>query len=281
MDKEDAMSLKDLLVIVDNDPTCASRIDIALALATEHGAHLTGLHVMPWPLTQFYSEMPIPESVEKVQRLELEEAARRAAAVFAERAGRTTVATEWRGAEGDVVHVAREHARYADLTIVPQGLDVGPASADLTALPEELALAVGRPILLIPRYGSFSRVGARALVAWNGSREATRAVHDALPLLRRAEQVTVVSIDPGGDAERLPGGDIALHLARHGVNVQAATIAGADVVVGDLLLSYAADHEIDLIVMGAYGHTRLREMVLGGATRTLLRHMTVPVLMSH
>src|SRR4029453_17659031 len=82
MDKEDAMSLKDLLVIVDNDPTCASRIDIALALAAEHGAHLTGLHVMPWPLTQFYSEMPIPESVEKVQRLELEEAARRGGGGF-------------------------------------------------------------------------------------------------------------------------------------------------------------------------------------------------------
>jgi len=120
------------------------------------------------------------------------------------------------------------------------------------------------------------------LVAWNGSREATRAVHDALPLLRRAEKVTVLSIDPDEDAEpRLPGADVSLHLARHGVTAQAATIAGTDVAVGDLLLSYAADHDIDLIVMGAYGHTRLREVVLGGATRTLLRHMTVPVLMSH
>jgi nucleotide-binding universal stress UspA family protein len=100
-------------------------------------------------------------------------------------------------------------------------------------------------------------------------------------MLQRAEQVTVLSIDPEGDTERLPGGDIARHLARHEVTVRAATIAGTDVAVGDLLLSYAADHDIDLIVMGAYGHTRLRELVLGGATRTLLRHMTVPVLMSH
>ncbi len=276
------MPLKDLLVIADNDPTYAARLDIALALADQHRAHVTGLHVMPLPLTPIYGDMPIPEAVEKLQRLELEDAARRAAAVFAERAGRTTVPAEWRVAEGDIVRVASEHARYADLTVLPQGMDLGFASADLTMLPEELALGVGRPVLVIPRYGSFPKMGTRVLVAWNGSREATRAVHDALPLLRRAEQVTVLSIDPGGDAEcRLPGADISLHLARHGVTVQAATIAGADVAVGDLLLSYAADHDIDLLVMGAYGHTRLREMILGGATRTLLRHMTVPVLMSH
>jgi len=276
------MSLKDLLVIADNDPTYAARLDIALALADQHGAHLTGLHVMPSPLTPLYGDMTIPEAVEKMQRLELEDAARRAAAVFAERAGRTTVSTEWRIVEGEIVRAASEHARYADLTVLPQGIDLGFASADLTSLPEALALGVGRPVLIIPRYGSFPKVGRRVLVAWNGNREATRAVHDALPLLRRAEQVTVLSIDPARDAEpRMPGADVSLHLARHGVTVQAATITGADVAVGDLLLSYVADHDIDLIVMGSYGHTRLREVVLGGATRTLLRHMTVPVLMSH
>jgi nucleotide-binding universal stress UspA family protein len=275
------MPLKDLLVVVDHDPTCAARVDIALALAAEHGAHLTGLHVMPWPLPQVYAEIPIPESVEKMQRLDLEDAARRAGAVFAERARGAAVPTEWRVTEGDVVRVAREHARYADLTIVPQGVDLGAAGGDLAALPADLALSVGRPVLVIPRYGSFARVGGRVLVAWNASREATRAVADALPLLQRAAEVTVLSIDPEGDVERLPGGDIARHLARHGVVVQAATVSGADIAVGELLLSYAADHDIDLIVMGAYGHTRLREMVLGGATRSLLRHMTVPVLLSH
>jgi len=273
------MSLKDLLVISDNDPTHAGRLDIALALAAEHHAHLTGLHVMP-PLRPIFGDTPVPETVEKMQRLELEDAARRAAAVFAERAGRATVSTEWRVAEGDIVRVASEHARYADLTVLPQGMDLGFASADLARLPEEMALGVGRPVLVIPRYGSFPKVGGRVLVAWNGTREATRAVHDALPLLRRAEQVTVLSIDPDGEG-RLPGADVSLHLTRHGVTVQAATITGADVAVGDILLSYAADHDIDLIVMGAYGHSRLREMVLGGATRTVLRHMTAPVLMSH
>jgi nucleotide-binding universal stress UspA family protein len=276
------MALKELLVIADNDAAYRSRLDVAFALAGAHGARVVGLHVMPPPITPLYADVPIPESVEKLQRLELEEAARRAGAVFATAAAHTGAATEWRVAEGHVVRVAGTHARYADLTVVPQGLDLGTPSADLGALPEELALTVGRPVLVIPRYGTFKEIGRRVLVAWNGSREATRAVHDALPLLQRAEQVTVLSIDPTAEPEeRLPGADIALHLARHGVTARAASIAGADMMVGDLLLSYAADHDIDLIVMGAYGHTRLREMVLGGATRSILQHMTVPVLLSH
>jgi nucleotide-binding universal stress UspA family protein len=276
------MSLKDVLVIVDNDPACASRLDVALGLAEAHQAHLTGLHVMPWPAMPVYTEIPIPESADTMQRFELEQAAQRATTLFHERARHTAVRTECRVAEGHVVDMAVLHARYADLTVVGQGLDLGPASGELGALPEELALGVGRPVLVVPRYGTFATVGVRPLVAWNGSREATRAVHDALPLLARAERVTVLSIDPDGRSEpRVPGADIALHLARHGVTVETTTGAGADISVGDVLLSCAADRGADLIVMGAYGHTRLREMVLGGATRHLLRHMTVPVLLSH
>lgn len=275
------MSFRDVLVIVDNDPGCASRLDVALALAEAHQAYLTGLHVMPWPATPVYTEIPIPESVDKMQRFDLEQAAQRATTLFHERAGHTTVRTDCRVAEGHVVRMAMLHARYADLTVVGQGLDLGPASGELSALPEELALGVGRPVLVVPRYGTFSTVGVRPIVAWNGSREATRAVHDALPLLARAEKVTLLSIDADGSEPRVPGADIALHLARHGVTVETTALPGADISVGDLLLSYAADRGADLIVMGAYGHTRLREMVLGGATRHLLRQMTVPVLMSH
>lgn len=275
------MAFKDLLVIVDNDPACPSRLDVARRLAEAHEAHLTGLHVRPRPMT-IYAEIPMPQSVDTLQRRELEEAAARAGALFQERTRGTAVRTEWRVVEGHPLEVATVHARYADLTVLGQGRDLGQASADLATLPGDLVLAVGRPILVVPRYGTFSAVGANILVAWDGSREATRAVHDALPLLDRASTVTVLSIDPEETGEpRIPGGDIALHLARHGVPVQAAVLTGADIAVGDLLLSYAADHDIDLIVMGAYGHTRLREVILGGATRHLLQIMTVPVFMSH
>jgi nucleotide-binding universal stress UspA family protein len=140
---------------------------------------------------------------------------------------------------------------------------------------------VGRPVLVVPRYGTFPTIGERVLVAWNGAREAVRAVNDALPLLQRAQLVTVLSIDPSDADHRIPSADITLHLARHGVTAVAAQTRGTDLLVADILLSYAADLGADLIVSGAYGHTRLRELVLGGMTRHLLQTMTVPVLMSH
>jgi nucleotide-binding universal stress UspA family protein len=145
-------------------------------------------------------------------------------------------------------------------------------------------LEVGRPVLVVPSVGQFPTLGQRVLVAWNASREATRAVHDALPLLRRSRRTQVVVINPQGGAGGhgdIPGADIGLHLSRHGVNAVCERISADDVETGALLLSRAADEGADLIVMGAYGHSRLSELVLGGATRHILRHMTVPVLLSH
>jgi nucleotide-binding universal stress UspA family protein len=275
------MGLKDVLVHVDNDPACGSRIDVATALAARHDAHLTGLHCMGWPRLPSYIEAFPPNFLEEQQR-QLEGLARQAEARFHERTGRRGIRGEWRADTGDIVATTKLHARYADVTIVGQGIDLADAPYDLTFLPQELALGVGRPVLIIPRYGKFETVGERVLVAWNGSREATRAVHDALPLLRRATQVMVLSIDPERDTgDRLPSADVALHLARHGVKAEGMSTLGLDISVGDLLLSRAADLGADLIVMGAYGHSRVRELMLGGATRHILQHMTVPVLMSH
>ena len=188
---------------------------------------------------------------------------------FHEATRRRGIQGEWRVDTGDIIGITKLHARYADLTIVGQGIDLKDAPYDLRFLPQELALGVGRPVLVVPRYGTFDTVGERVLVAWNGSREATRAVHDALPILKLATTVTVLSIDPERDTgERMPSADIALHLARHGVAAEGMSTLGLDISVGDLLLSRAADLGADLIVMGAYGHSRVREMVLGGATRT-------------
>jgi nucleotide-binding universal stress UspA family protein len=257
------------------------RIEIARRIAEAHDAHLAGLHVMPFPVP-VYTEVPLPTALDDEQRRELQRAAARAEALFQDCTKGTTARTEWRVVEGHPLDVVTLHARYADLIVLGQGRDLGEASADLSALPADLVLAVGRPVLVVPRYGTFPTVGTEIMVAWDASREATRAVHDALPLLCRAQKVTVLSIDPEDTGEpRVAGGDVALHLARHGVPVQTAAVGGADVSVGDLMLSYAADHGIDLIVMGAYGHTRLRELILGGATRQLLQFMTVPVFMSH
>jgi nucleotide-binding universal stress UspA family protein len=147
-----------------------------------------------------------------------------------------------------------------------------------------VALLTGRPIFVVPYTGTFTNIGRKVLVGWDASREATRAVHDAMPLLAGASSVTVITIDAketeDGHGE-IPGADIALHLARHGVSANVERTVSADVGIGNTLLSRANDLEADLLVMGAYGHSRVHELLLGGATRTVLAGMTLPVLMAH
>jgi nucleotide-binding universal stress UspA family protein len=237
---------------------------------------------MVWPSIPGYVEAELPRLIHEIHERRLREESQQAEAQFTDRARRAGIRFEWRSVEGDLTGAATLHARYADLTVVGQGLDVGDAPAGLVPLPEDLVLAVGRPVIVVPRYGRFPTVGERVLIAWNGSREATRAVNDAIPILQRARTVAVLSIDPDeGRGRREPGADIALHLARHGVNVRTTHIGGSGIGVGDVLLSHAMDASADLIVAGAYGHSRLRETVLGGATRHLLQHATVPLFLSH
>ena len=149
-------------------------------------------------------------------------------------------------------------------------------------LAEEVVLTSGKPILVIPYIGAGKAMGKRVLVAWDASREAARAVADAMPMLEQADEVMVLAVNPGNGAHGAePGADIALHLARHGIKAEAQHIEAHDISVADVLLSRVADLSVDLIVMGAYGHSRLREIILGGVTRQVFEQMTVPVLMTH
>jgi nucleotide-binding universal stress UspA family protein len=277
------MAFKDLLVIVDASPSGAQRVDLALQVAAAFGAHLTGLCVSeaadlrPSVLAQFP-----PEVIDMLSRVGREDASR-AKMLWDERirAAGGGVPAEWRAAEGDMGDVASVHARYADLTILGQVDPDNPMTPE--DLPEQVILGSGRPAIVVPYAGKFRTLGAQVMVAWNGSREAARAVHDAMPLLERAAGVRVVSVNPedrSGDAG-LPGADISQHLARHGVRVEAETFNADGVRVDDALLSRAFDMGADLLVMGAYGHSRLGELVLGGATRHILRQLTIPVFMSH
>jgi nucleotide-binding universal stress UspA family protein len=148
----------------------------------------------------------------------------------------------------------------------------------------ELVMSAGRPVLFVPYAGHFEHVGERVFVPWNASREAARAVWDGLPFLAAAQESEVVTFDPeklGLGVSDLPDPDIGADLARHGARVTVSSSPSGGVDVGSLILSRAADMAADLIVMGAYGHSRLREVVLGGATRKMLESMTVPTLMSH
>jgi nucleotide-binding universal stress UspA family protein len=205
-------------------------------------------------------------------------------ALFDDVTGRRSLSAEWRMASGFPLDVSAVHARYADLTIMGQLDPDNEWASVIYALPEDVALSSGRPVLVVPYAGTFPSVGQRVLVAWDASREATRAVNDAMPLLSAASSVTVMTIDPQQSREEhgdVPGADIALHLARHGVAAQVESTVSGGIGVGDALLSRASDLGADLLIMGAYGHSRGRELILGGATRTVLESMTLPVLMAH
>ena len=276
------MPYKDLLVYADSRPECAVRVELACALAARHRAHLTALHVMmPWPVPAFV-EAGLPRDVHEMRDRTLHEIAERVEKSVQGAARTAGIEVEWTAQHGELPEAVMARARCADVTVLGQVGDEGPDDPLERGLLEALLMGSGRPLLIVPRYGKFPRLGERVLVAWNGTREAARAVNDALPILVEAREVTVLTVNPPGDSPRdVPAGDIALHLARHGVKATAASLRADDLAVGDLLLSRASDLGADLIVMGGYGHSRLREMALGGATRHLLRHMTVPVLLSH
>jgi nucleotide-binding universal stress UspA family protein len=278
------MGLKDILVHIDRGNRCAERLEVAINLAAAHDAHLTGLYVLTYPHIPGYIRAEITEDVLRSQIETTRAAAAAAEAMFNDHVGRGGIKAEWRCVEGELLPALSLHARYADVAIVGQRDPEWEERGGDAAMPDQLVLQCGRPVMVVPHVGKYPVVGDRVMVAWDASRLATRAVNDALPFLVGAKKVAVLAVNPeGGEGGHgdIPSADICLHLARHGVNAEAQHIYARDMSVGDMLLSRAADEGIDLIVTGAYGHARWRELVLGGVTRHLLAHMTVPVLMSH
>ncbi len=278
------MPYRDLLVQVDETKRCAERLKLAAELARQWDSHLVGVYAAPtYNLSAYLAGQVPPEILEAHQEM-VRRTIERLHKEFEEIASAAGAKYEWRDVEGDPAEVFSLHARYVDLAVVGQADPDDDSAEAYRSVPEEVALASGRPILVVPYAGRFETVGRRVTVAWNASREAARAVNDALPILQQAERVVVLAINPksgnNGHGD-IPGADIALHLARHGVKAEAARVVAEDIDVGNILLSRVADEGSDLIVMGAYGRSRLREVVLGGASRDVLRHMTVPVLMSH
>ena len=245
------MALKSILVHVTNSEVSVARVESALALAMTHDAHLTGIGVRPVVQIPGYASTNIPDGV--IQEVEARQdaadlAARDAFRDAAARAGWSD-RSDWLLGEGRASEVVGLHARYADLTIIGQQPPSGPDATE-DSFADLLVMRFGRPVLVLPHIGAKKPIGKHIVVAWNASREAARAVGDAMPLLERSDKVDVMSvanqIDPG-----------------------------------DVLLNYVADNGANLMVMCAYGHSRVREMIPDGVTRHMLEHMTVPVLMSH
>ena len=285
------MRLRDLQVVLDASPHNAARLSVALDLARANTAHLTGLCPLEllFPADLGFALGGYPEVLAlqaAVEELQSKAGAHAAAleAEFREALRREGVTGDWRVAAGPVGPAVVGASRHADLTVIGQADPEHRGPPTGRHMVEDVLLGAGRPLLILPYAGSFPVIGHNVLIAWTETREAARAVGDALGLIDRDATVTVLTVArPGGRAEtEVPGAEIAAHLARHGLAVTAArTVGDGTIHEADMLLSYAADMGADLLVMGGYGHSRVRELTLGGVTRSVLRHMTLPVLMSH
>ncbi|MDF2096884.1 universal stress protein [Aquibaculum arenosum] len=280
------MGYKNLLVQLDTTRACQKRVAAALELAQRFDAHLVGLYVSPELSVPSFIEAQLGEEVRTMQLNLRRERAEEAIGSFEEAARKAGVTVESRRQAAfldEIPDVIALHGRYSDLVILGQQ-DEDDEESLPSSLTEETLLSVGRPVLMVPYIGAPEGFGRQITLGWDGSREAARAASDALPFLKRADAVRVLCVNPkrgiGGHGEE-PGADIALSLARHGVKAEAQHVVSREVEVADLMLSRAADQGTDLMVLGAYGHSRMRELIMGGVTHTLLRNMTVPLLMSH
>lgn len=277
------MAYKTILVHCDGGRGMETRLKLAVDLAVRFDSHVVGLHVRQRFHAPAFTDAD--KAMDALYRTyeataKAEEAA--ASTVFKKVVGTKGCSSEWRVTDRHADDEALSgRARYADLVVVGQSDPDAPTMAP-PDLAENVAMTSERPVLVVPHVGVMKPPGKTVMLCWNDSREAARAATGALPLLAAADKVIVLLVDPANGAGREePGVDVAEWLARHGVKVtvQRDSAAGSD--VGGVILSRAADNDADLIVMGIYGHSRMREMVLGGASRTLLASMTAPLLIAH
>ena len=280
------MTFKDILVVTDDTPQCEERVNVAMHFATRYGAHVIGLmdHERIY-LPSYANVEPPGVTVDQQLRLDKDTDAR-VREQFEGQLRATGLLHEWHSTNLDPVTAVSLFGRYADLTVVGQDNPELYGYDRSKNLAEHVVLASGRPVLVVPYIGVSREIGERVLIAWDASREAARAVADSLPILKRARSVIVLSVNPNsgrklGQHGEIPGADLARHLARHGVQVEVQRRDTKAVSVAAELLNRIADEGIDLLVMGAYGHARLRELWLGGTTRRIMQTMTVPVFMSH
>ncbi|WP_157879124.1 universal stress protein [Pararhodospirillum photometricum] len=275
------MTPRHLFVHLDSSAVCGRRVGVTLALARRFDAHVSALFAQIDGVVPTYG---LPEGLPKTTT--------HTGAHALERFGQQARAAEVRfeahlappGTAADVVKHTLEGARDSDLAILGQFLESqsgGEVPADLVG---QVVAHCGRPALVIPGHGAFETLGRRVLVGWNGTREAARAVNDAIPLMRAAESVYLLSIAPPADMsldlETLSGG-LVRHLLRHGITATPVREPRHGLSIADTLVSRVTDYGCDLLVLGAYGHQGLHAMVRTGVTRPLISQMTVPTLLSH
>lgn len=279
------MAYKTILVHVDESSRASERIKIAAAIAMTQRAHLIGTAMTG--ASRYLVQTRMLTELDPNLRTHLDflrQRARQGLEDFEAAAQKLGMPSfEKRLVDDEAGGGICLQARYADLVVIGQNDPDEVSPVVLPDFPQYVVLNSGRPVLLVPYTGRFDNIGNRVLVAWDGSMEATHAITAALPLLRHAPLVEIVVFNADSLPQfrgSTPGKDIAGFLARHDIKTEVLQ-RKADAGIGQALLAQAADLGSDLIIMGGYGHTRFREIVLGEVTRTVLESMTVPVLMSY
>jgi nucleotide-binding universal stress UspA family protein len=279
--------VKDLLVPLTHTAGDANAVAAAVALATRENAHLAVLEVLNLPMPAPSPWGLMPDLAMSDLYTTLRATAESDAIAWRERLAKEPIPSEVRVTESLFVEpprTAARHARYSDLAVMTAAGAVASEEAIVQRFFSALLLESGRPVLVVPPRFVSHRPPRHAVVAWRPTREAARALHDAMPLLHAAESVDVLEVEPeggeGGDGPQ-PGADIAIHLARHGLKVGVVVSGRSGQSVAQALLKHAEQSGAELVVAGGYGHSRFREWVLGGVTRELLKSTPVPILFSH
>lgn len=277
------MPIKDILTVLDlaGDQPAAK---YALEFGRVHDAHVTGLAVSFEPVVPAFAAAPMPVDYLQAAHDQAIAAAKDAKDQFDEFARLAGVKSESRLAEiltGGPLDSVLAHCRPTDLVVIGQSNPDKPEPMR-ELLIETILFESGVPVLLVPYIGSKSFEPNNVLIGWDGSSTATRAIHASIPVLEKADKVTVLVIEKKANSEAgQPGAEVANYLARHNMNVTIDVVSNPQTGVADTVLNYVTDNNNDLVVMGGYGHSRMREFLFGGATREILEAMTVPVLMAH
>ncbi len=275
--------IKDIVVNLSVSQEVGTAGDYAVSVASAFKAHLTGIAFVYDPVVPVSGTGYIPAEIIETQQADNETAAKAAIARFSAATKREGLSAEPLTVTASLAGAGDQFARVArrfDLAIVDQSRPETSSMEEVIA--EATLFGSGRPMIVVPYIQKGPLKLDNVMVCWDGSRQAARAIADAMPLLVKAGSVEIVIIaNERGKQDEIEGADMGEHLARHGLKIDVNRMAGGNIDVADALLSHAADSGADFKVMGGYGHSRLREFVLGGVTHTILRSMTVPALLSH
>ncbi len=267
------MGIRDILVHLDNSDSCAARLDVAIAYASKHGACLRGLYVITH---HFYEPRGLREKVDcdKVE------------AMFTSKTTEAGVTAEWVFQDCTVMgstlsDLITVHAYFTDLIIIGQTDRSAPVINIPADLAERVSLMSGRPVLVVPYTGTFKSAGTRVMIAWKMGREAIRALNDSLPHLHKAHTITIAEIETTATNRNSSLDKVCAFLVKHSIHATTELISAGSFPVGDMILNNVCEKNIDLLVMGAFAQNRREKLDLSPIAAHILKHLTVPVLISH